>query len=81
MPKKLNISTLKTVEDLEKVDWKLYTDKTYKTWVRSIKYPVSEDDLNRVCDLSDKSTKLRLGWSSGDLYVKIGYIQLELFKA
>lgn len=74
MPKQetLDITKVKTVEDLNSVDFNKYADKRFSEWVRHINYPVKQKDLYRVCDLSTKTgSKVILGWSMGELFYKV----------
>jgi len=78
----LDLATLNTVEDLESVKWSDYFGDMHNDgtngWVKNIKYPVKQNDLNRVCKLSQESDKIRLSWNMGELFVKQGFIQMSL---
>jgi len=68
---RLDIKTLKTVEDLNSVNFSQFANDQFKNWVKYIVYPVSTNDLNRLCELAEsRSCKVRLWWSMGDLYYK-----------
>ncbi len=68
----LDISSLKTVEDLNNTDFSKYACKRHKSWVRHINNPVAQDDLNRICDLSEEEgAKVQLGWTMGELYYRV----------
>jgi len=66
----LDITTLKTVEDINAADFSKFADDKYKTWVRHIVYPVRQKELDRVCELATKSDKIGLKWSMGDLFFR-----------
>ena len=67
----LDLRTLKTVEDIDNTDFSKFADERFKSWVRHIVYPVAQDDLNRVCNLSmEEGCKIGLSWSMGDLYYR-----------
>lgn len=68
---RLDTTQLKTVEDIEAINWFGFCDPSYKRWVRHIKYPVAQKELDRVCELSRGSDKVRFTNSMGDLYVRI----------
>lgn len=79
---KLDLTALNTVEDLDAVKWSDYFGSEHNNgingWVKSIKYPVKQDDLNRICELSQRSNKIRLSWNMGELFVRQGFIQMSL---
>ena len=71
MSERLNLATIQTPEDVDKTDWSKYaTNKDFKSWVKSILYPVSQDILDRVCELAKKSNNIRLSNSMGSLYYR-----------
>ncbi len=71
MLKRLDITKIKTVEDLNSVNFSEYVDKHFLMWVRYIVFPIKTESLNRICELSTKEgSKVTLGWSMGELYYK-----------
>lgn len=70
---KLDLTTLNTVMDLESIKWSDYFGSTHNDsvngWVKHIKYPVAQRDLDRVCKMSKRSDKIRLNWNAGELFV------------
>ncbi len=72
MTKLLDISNLKTVEDLNSTDFSKYACKEFKNYVRHINNPVAQDDLERICDLAhQEGSKVKLNWRMGELYYKV----------
>lgn len=68
----LDITKIRTVEDLNSIDFNKYTNDGDLSWVRHINDPVMQSDLSRICDLSTKvGSKVTLGWSMGELFYKI----------
>ena len=68
----LDITKIRTVEDLNSVDFSKYADDRFLTWVRHINSPVTSNDLDRVSDLSEEvGAKVILGWTLGELYYKV----------
>lgn len=68
---KLDISLIKSIKDLNTINFSKYLDNSHKDWIRNIKYPVSQDDLNRVCNLSENlESKILLYNSMGELFIK-----------
>ena len=68
----LDITKLRTVEDLNSTDFSKYAEETHPSWVRHINSPVAQDDLDRICDLSEEEgCKVQLGWIMGELYYKV----------
>jgi hypothetical protein len=66
----LNIKDIKTVEQLNAVNWETYTDLYHPNWIRYIHYPVSCDALDDICVLSgDKNSNVKLIWSMGELHL------------
>lgn len=69
--KRLDISKVKTVEELNSINFGEYADKQYKSWIRFIVFPITTKALNEICKLSTKEgSMVNLGWSMGDLYYK-----------
>ena len=67
----LDITKTQTLEDLNLIDFEKYSEDKFKSWVRYINDPTAQDDLNRICKLSQKEgSKVKLGWSMGELYYK-----------
>jgi len=73
MQKVLDITKIQTVEDLNSVNFDEYTDtEQHPSWVRYINDPVSQKDLDRICDLSEEvGSNVQLGCSMGELYYKV----------
>jgi len=71
----LDIVKIKTVEQLESVPWKRYLHD--HSWLKHIKYPLSQKEMTRVCLLSEQSDKVRLRNSMGDMYFYESF-QLEM---
>lgn len=68
----LDITKIRTIEDLNSTKFSEYIDSKHKSWVRHINNPVAQDDLNRVCNLSDEvGAKINLGWSMGELFYNV----------
>lgn len=68
----LDITKIQTLEDLNSTDFKKYECDQHEAWVRHINNPVAQDDLNRICDLSEEEgAKVQLGWTMGELYYRI----------
>jgi len=66
---KLDITTIKTIEDINNTDFEKYSSEQFSNWLKHIVYPVSQDDLNRVNELSfQPGCEVELTWSMGDLY-------------
>lgn len=80
----LDLAKLNTVENLESIVWSDYFCDVHNNgtdgWVKNIKYPVKQSDLDRVCELSQQSDKIRLSWNIGELFVRQGFIQMSLFQ-
>ena len=67
--KLLDITKIKTVDDLNSTDFSKYVDKPSSSWIRHIVYPVASKVLDSLCKLSTKKeSTVNLGWSMGDLY-------------
>ena len=67
--KRLDITKIKTVEELNSIDFSKYADKRSQSWVRYIVSPVTSKALNEICDLSEKEgATVKLGWTMGELY-------------
>lgn len=63
---KLDLAKINTVSDLLRVNWPLYMDSFHKEYVRYIKYPVTQKNLDKLCELSNGF------WNSGgELFIKI----------
>lgn len=62
----LDITKITTLEELDGVDWREYLDD--RSWLRFIKYPLSQREMNRVCDLAAKSDITILCNSMGDMH-------------
>ena len=68
---RLDITKIKTVEELNSIDFSKYADKRYLSWVRFIESPVSSKALNEICDLSEKEgSMVDLGWTMGELHYR-----------
>lgn len=66
---RLDITKIKTVEELNSIDFSKYADKRYQSWVRYIVSPVTSMALNDICNLSEKEgATVDLGWTMGELY-------------
>jgi len=66
---RLDITKIKTVDDLNSVNFSKYADKQYESWVRHIVLPVTTKALNEICDLSTKEgSMVNLGWSMGEIF-------------
>ena len=66
----LDIENIKTVEQLNSIDWDKYTDSYHISWVRYIHYPVSCDALDNICILSGNiNSNIKLMWSMGELHL------------
>lgn len=67
--KRLDITKLKTTEDLNNTPFEDYVDDKMKTWVRYIVYPVAQSELDRISELSfdDENCCVKLTWSMGEL--------------
>jgi hypothetical protein len=75
---RLDITKLKTVEDLNNTPWEDYAGEGSKQWVRYIKYPVAASELDRVNELSfEKGCNVKITWNMGDLY----FSRLKTFEA
>ena len=69
METELDIIKIRTVEDLNSIDFSKYASKLHKSWVKHIQYPVDSKELSRVCNLSDeKNAKTGLCWRGGELF-------------
>lgn len=69
--KRLDITKIRTVEDLNSTDFSKYADERFASWVRYIVLPVKTESLNKICKLStEEGAKINLGWSMGELYYK-----------
>ena len=67
----LDITKIQTLEDLNSTDFKKYSCGQFESWVRYINDPVAQDDLDRICELAhEEGSKVKLGWSMGELYYK-----------
>lgn len=65
----LNIENIKTIEQLNNVDWEKYTSFYHPKWIKHIRYPISCDTLNGICRLSnDKNSNVKLAWDMGELH-------------
>ena len=66
---RLDITEIKTVEDINATDFSKYVDKPSSSWVKYVVYPVASKVLDDLCKLSTKEgSTVKLGWSMGDLY-------------
>ena len=70
MPRKLlNLEEINTIEDLNAVSFWDYEDESDPQWIRHLVYPVSQDNLDKVCELSwQAKAEWTLVNSMGDLY-------------
>lgn len=67
----IDLSTISRVWEINGLDWAAYCDERDKTWVRHIKYPVTERDLDLMVTLSRlPDVKYEFGWSAGELFYK-----------
>lgn len=65
----LDITKIRTVEDINSTDFSKYADTKHLVWVRCINTPVSSGDLSRICALSRQpGSKIKLNWSMGELF-------------
>lgn len=73
-PKRLDITKLQTVEDIDTVNYPDFFGNVHNDgvdgWVKFIKSPVAQRDLDRVCELSTRSKKIKLGNNMGALFVE-----------
>lgn len=78
----LDITRIQTVKDLNSVDFSKYVSQQHLSWVRHITSPISSKELDRICDLSEKSgSKIQLGWLMGELYYKTRALpQIKMLK-
>ena len=74
----LDITKIRTVEDLNAIDFSKYVDKQFPILVKHIIYPNTSEQLNKICKLSNEvGSKVWLRWSinncwlTGDLYYRI----------
>lgn len=67
--KRLDITKILTVEDINNTPWEDYTDERFKSWVRYINDPTAQSDLDRLNELSftGEGCLVRLTWSMGEL--------------
>jgi len=66
---RLDITVIKSVIQLNGIKWENFLDTTHPYWVRYIKYPVAQKDLDLICELSDNIfSMVRLNNSQGELY-------------
>ena len=70
--KKLDLTKLKTVKDIDNVNWLDYALEPYKEddglWIKFIQYPIPDHEVHRVCSLSRQSSKVSLNHHMGDIY-------------
>ena len=67
----LDITKIKTVKELNSIDFSKYVDKQSSPWVKYVKSPVPSKALDAICNLSTKEgSMVTLGWSMGDLFYK-----------
>lgn len=67
----LDITTIQTVEELDSITLSNFADDLSHHWhLLNVRYPVRDQELNRICELSNQSTKYRLCTSWGELYYK-----------
>lgn len=65
----LDITKIRTVEDINSTDFSKYADEPYPSWIKLISAPTSSDDLDRICALSEQpESKVNLSWEMGELY-------------
>lgn len=68
---RLDITKIKTVEELNSIDFSKYADKRHPSWARYIVSPVTSKALNEICDLSTKEgSMVDLGWTMGELHYR-----------
>lgn len=67
--KRLDITKILTVEDINNTPWEDYTAEGTESWVRYINNPTAQSDLDRLNELSftDEDCLVRLTWSMGEL--------------
>ena len=66
---RLDITEIKTIEDINSTDFSKYVDRQESSWVRYLVYPVASKVLDSLCKLSaEEGSMVDLGWSMGDLY-------------
>lgn len=70
---RLDITKLRTVEDIDTVNYPDFFGDAHNDgvngWVKFIQSPVSQRDLDRICELSTKSEKVKLGNNMGELFM------------
>lgn len=67
---RLNIENIRTVKQLNTINWDKYVDSFNRSWVRYIFSPVSSTALDNICKLAEEeSSNVKLLWSMGDLYI------------
>ena len=71
---RLDITTLKTVENIEAINESDYFPEVHTTktdgWVRYIEYPISQKKPDRICPLAANFDKILFSNSMGELYVE-----------
>ncbi len=67
--KRLDITKILTVEDINNTPWEDYACENHKAWVRYINNPVARSDLDRLNELSftGEGCLVRLTWHMGEL--------------
>jgi hypothetical protein len=76
--KRLDITKLKTIEDLDNTPWEDYLGEGDKQWVKYIEYPVAQSELDRVSELSfEEGCNVKITWNMGELY----FSRLKTFEA
>lgn len=68
-PKILDITKIRTINDLNTLDLSKYTCYEHPSWIRYINKQEGSDDLSRICKLSTGvRSRLRLRLSMGELF-------------
>jgi hypothetical protein len=76
--KRLDITKLKTIEDLNNTPWEDYLGDEYTQWVKYIVYPVAQSELDRVSEMSfEEGCNVKITWNMGELY----FSRLKTFEA
>ncbi len=73
MPKeRLDTRQIKTVEQLNAVNFSKYENRVDKGHVEYVQDPISSAELSRICELStDQGSKVTLSWNMAELFFKM----------
>lgn len=66
--KTIDILQFKTSEELKNFDFNPYMCNTFRNWIRYIKYPIRQIDLDKICELASINKGKEMYNSMGDLY-------------